>query len=150
MALRISQYTHPSSVILFCWLLWSITSWGIMLMINLMYWYSWSSVFKYMLLMLIVINFSSNVLTRLLNTIFVVSSPAVSVLAIPRNSNQSPPAVIWVRFASSFSSLLSTSTLAYVAVLIVGTCCLSIQNRVSVPLIHSLPSVSFLLPVNNR
>ena len=89
-----------------------------------------------MLLMSIVINFALGVLTTLLNTIFAVSSPAVLVLVSPWNSNLSPPAVIHVRFISSFSGLLSTTTRAYVAVLSFGTWSLLIQNSVLVPFIR--------------
>ena len=119
-------------------------------MLKRIYWYSFNGVFRYMLLMSIVMNFASGVLTTLLKTIFAVSRPAVSVLVSPWNSNRSPPAVIRVLLTSSFSGLLSTTTRAYVAVLFFGTCDLSIQNSVFVPFIHWVPSVSVLLPWNNR
>ena len=86
--------------------------------------------------MSIVVNFASVGLMTLLNTIFAVSSPTFLVLVPPLNSNQSPPVVILVRFTSSFSGLLSTTTLAYIAFLFFGTCSFLIQNSVSVPLIR--------------
>ena len=92
-------------------------------MLNCIYWYFCSGVFRYILLMSIVMNFASGVLTTLLNTIFAVSKPAVSVLVSLWNSNQSPPAVIRVQFTSSFSGRLLTTNLVYVAVLFFGICC---------------------------
>ena len=115
-------------------------------MLKRIYGYSCNGVFRYMLLMSIVMNFSSGVLMTLLNTIFSVSRPATSVLVSPWNSNWFPPAVIRVQLTSSFSGLLLTTTCAYVAVLFFGTSTLLIQNSVFVPFICWVPSVSFLLP----
>ena len=120
------------------------------LMLNRIYWCSCSGVFRYLLLMSIDMNFASGVLTTLLNTIFAVSKSIVSVLVSPWYSSRSPLAVIQVRFTSSFSGRLSTTILAYMAVLFFVTCCFLIQNSVFVPFIRWLPSISFLLPWNSQ
>ena len=63
------------------------------------------------------------------------TSTETAGLESPWKSNQSPPAVIRVRFTSSFSGRLLTTTLAYVAVLSFGTWSVLIQNSVFVPFI---------------
>ena len=115
-------------------------------MLKCIYWSFFNGVFRYMLLMSIVMNFASGVFTTLLKTIFAVSRPAVSVLVSTWKSNRSPVAVIHVQLISSFWGLLLTMTRAYVAVLFVGTCALLIQNSLFVFFICWVPFVSFLLP----
>ena len=112
-------------------------------MLNHIYWHSCNGVLRYILLMSIVMHFALGVLTILLKTIFAVSKPTASVLVSPWNSNRTFPTVICVRFTSSFSGHLLTTTCAYVAVLFFCTCSLLIQNSVFVLSIHWVPSDFF-------
>ena len=118
---------------------------GIMLALNLTNSGLSSSEHKYMLDMSAVQHFALGVEMILLSRILNDSMPAVCVVTLPKYSSQSPPAVILVRYGSSFLGLYATVYLGYTAVLPGGRSFLGIHSITSIPCSswypwHSLPN----------
>jgi len=109
-----------------------------------MYWKSFTGIFKYILLMSIVMNFASRGDMMLLNRIFIVYSPVVLILTSPSYFSWSPPAVILGRLGSDFSGRASQHIWAYMVFFFAGFCWLWIQWQVSVPFTCWVLSAFFL------